>query len=120
MTREMMKFMPISTETAEHYVWGGNCDGWFLLKEDTISVIQERMPPGSTEVMHLHHRSRQLFYVLSGELTMETASARTTIPAGHALAIEPNVAHCAVNESSEAVEFLVISSPPSHGDKVPL
>ncbi len=31
--------MLISIEKAEHYLWGGNCDGWHLLKRDDMSVI---------------------------------------------------------------------------------
>jgi hypothetical protein len=37
-----------STENAENYKWGNNCDGWHLLKSDSLSVIQERMPAGTT------------------------------------------------------------------------
>jgi hypothetical protein len=32
-----------STENSEHYQWGNLCDGWHLLKSDTLSVIQEKM-----------------------------------------------------------------------------
>jgi hypothetical protein len=35
---------PISRETAEHYVWGGTCDGWHLVRSLELSIIQERMP----------------------------------------------------------------------------
>ena len=58
-----------SIENAEHYIWGGNCDGWHLLNRDDMSVIQERVPCGGTEIMHYHNLSRQFFYVLEGEVT---------------------------------------------------
>jgi hypothetical protein len=45
---------PISRENAPHYVWGDNCGGWHLLQESNLSVIEERMPPGSSEVRHFH------------------------------------------------------------------
>jgi mannose-6-phosphate isomerase-like protein (cupin superfamily) len=112
-----MDFQVISTNAAEHYTWGGRCDGWFLLKGEAIHVIQERMPPGTAEVMHFHRQSRQVFFVLRGNLTMGNASSSVTIPAGHALVIEPNTEHRASNESTAEVEFLVISCPPSHGDR---
>jgi mannose-6-phosphate isomerase-like protein (cupin superfamily) len=108
---------PVSTANAEHYTWGENCDGWFLHKGEDFHVIQERMPPGASEVAHLHRRSRQLFYVLHGELAMRFASSSTKIAAGQSLVIEPLAAHQAANESSEDVEFLVVSCPPSHGDR---
>lgn len=109
--------MTISKQNAEHYTWGDNCDGWFLLKRDDVHVIQERMPAGASEVAHYHRWSRQLFYVLRGELTMRFESASTKIAAGHSLVIEPLAVHQAVNESSDDVEFLVVSTPPSHGDR---
>jgi len=107
----------ISASTAEHYIWGQRCDGWFLLKSEDLHIIQERMPPGAAEVMHYHRRSRQLFYVLRGELTLKGESNTTRVPASHAVVIDPLLAHQATNESNEAVEFLVISCPPSHGDR---
>jgi hypothetical protein len=36
----------VSLENAEHYNWGGACDGWHLLKSAALSVIQESVPPG--------------------------------------------------------------------------
>ena len=108
---------PISKDNAEHYTWGGNCDGWFLLKSDDVHVIQERMPAGAAEIAHFHRKARQLFYVLRGELTMKFDSAATKIAAGQSLVIEPTTVHQAVNESGEDVEFLVVSCPPSHGDR---
>ena len=57
----------IAIDSAEHYVWGGVCDGWHLLKRDDLSVIRERVPAGAAETPHRHARSRQFFYVLEGE-----------------------------------------------------
>jgi mannose-6-phosphate isomerase-like protein (cupin superfamily) len=48
---------------------------------------------------------------------MRFASSSTKIAAGQSLVIEPLAAHQAANESSEDVEFLVVSCPPSHGDR---
>ena len=36
----------VSKKNAEHYVWGGDCDGWYLVKNDSLNVIEERLPPG--------------------------------------------------------------------------
>jgi len=46
---------------------GEVCNGWYLLKHNNISIIQERVPAGSAEVMHYHNAARQFFYVLKGE-----------------------------------------------------
>jgi len=82
-----------------------------------LSVIEEEMPPGSEEVRHRHSRSRQFFYVLRGMLTMECDGVRQVLSAGSGLEIAPGTAHQARNESAEPVQFLVISQPPSHGDR---
>lgn len=54
----------ISKDTAEHYTWGGNCDGWHLVKNAELSIIEERMPSGTAEVRHFHQRAQQFFYIL--------------------------------------------------------
>lgn len=33
-------------DSVEHYRWSENCEGWHLAKSETLSVIQERVPPG--------------------------------------------------------------------------
>lgn len=110
----------ISTKTAEHYTWGGCCDGWHLLRSTELSVIQERMPPRATEQRHRHRRARQFFYVLSGHLTMELEGVRHDICAGEGLEVPPMSAHQARNDSGDDVHFLVVSQPPSHGDREPV
>jgi quercetin dioxygenase-like cupin family protein len=97
---------PISTETAEHYGWGEVCDGWRLVRTPELSVIEERMPPGASEQRHRHEFARQFFYVLAGELTT-----------GVGLEIAPGQAHQAMNRGGADVRFLVVSQPPSHGDR---
>lgn len=107
----------ISTNMAEHYTWGQQCDAWFFLKSDAVHILQESMPPGTTEVMHYHGKSRQLFYVLRGELTMRMESDSIAIPPGYVVVIEPLTPHHARNESADRVDFLVVSCPPAHGDR---
>jgi len=36
----------VSTNNAEHYQWGGDCDGWRLLDTQGLSIIEERVLPG--------------------------------------------------------------------------
>lgn len=108
---------PVSTENAEHYKWGEVCDGWHLLRDASLSVIEERMPPGAKEQRHFHVWSRQFFYVIAGELTMELAGRAHSLTAGYGLEIAPGEPHQALNHSAQDVRFLVISQPPSHGDR---
>jgi len=77
------------------------------------------MPPGTAEQRHLHERARQFFYVLEGELTLEVDQRAFLVAAGEGLEIEPGQLHQALNWSAADVRFLVISHPPSHGDRQP-
>src|ERR1700722_17042245 len=117
-----MPTMKTSIASAEHYTWGdpnNPCDGWYLLRTPELSVIEERMPPGTSEERHLHKKSRQFFYLLWGEFTMECDGVEYTLHAGEALEIAPGLAHQAINRSHAATRFLVTSSPPSHADRYP-
>ena len=108
----------VSTANAEHYIWGNNCDGWHLVRTPELSIIEERMPPGTSEVRHQHVRARQFFYVIEGELTMEIEHHDFTLKDGEGIEIAPGQAHQAINRSGAPVRFVVTSQPPSHGDRV--
>jgi mannose-6-phosphate isomerase-like protein (cupin superfamily) len=75
------------------------------------------MPPGAAEVRHRHAHSRQFFYVLAGELSLEVEGVPHTLAPGMAIEVAPGAAHQALNASDRRVEFLVVSQPPSHGDR---
>jgi mannose-6-phosphate isomerase-like protein (cupin superfamily) len=108
----------ISIENAEHYIWGGNCDGWHLLNRDDMSVIEERVPAGSAEVMHYHERARQFFYILGGEGRMSFEDHEIILREGQGLEIPPMVEHQFKNNSQMDVHFLVISVPSTRGDRI--
>jgi mannose-6-phosphate isomerase-like protein (cupin superfamily) len=112
-----MDINAISKSTAEHYIWGNHCDGWHLVKGPQLSVIQERMPASTSEARHFHHHAQQFFYVLAGEAVMEVDGHRIGITAGEGIWIPPATSHQMRNDSNEEVHFLVISQPPSHGDR---
>jgi mannose-6-phosphate isomerase-like protein (cupin superfamily) len=114
----MMQSTQVSdTSTAEHYTWGGICDGWHLLKHPDLSVIQERVPPGSGEIKHYHSQARQYFFVLRGTATLEFSDTSVTFAAGQGVHVPPKTHHRFVNASDEDVLFLVISSPTTAGDR---
>ncbi len=108
----------MSRDNAEHYRWGVDCDGWHLVKDAQLSVIEEFMPPGAAEIRHHHERSQQFFYILTGEVLMEINGENMLIPAGSGVRILPGTRHQIRNPSSGPVRFLVISQPPSHGDRI--
>jgi mannose-6-phosphate isomerase-like protein (cupin superfamily) len=109
---------PINRHGAEHYLWGHDCHGWHLVKDANLSVIQEQMPPGTNEVRHFHQMSQQFFFILSGEASMEINREIVTLRSGEGLYVPRETPHQIQNVSDRPVEFLVISQPPSHGDRV--
>jgi mannose-6-phosphate isomerase-like protein (cupin superfamily) len=110
--------MKANISNARHYQWGQGCDGWVLLPRGDMTAIQERMPPGTAEHRHHHERARQFFYVLSGELTMEIDGETFALIVGDSIEIPPMARHQARNLSRQDVQFLVVSSPTTHGDRV--
>lgn len=114
---------PISIANAEHYTWPSTisdqtCDGWHLHRSASLSIIEECMPPGTAEQRHLHQRAAQFFYVLAGELTIELNGKEHHLPPGTGLAVPARSPHQVFNRGTHDARFLVISQPPSHGDRV--
>lgn len=111
----------ISAKSAEHYTWGGSegtdCDGWHLVRASGLSVIEECMPPGTSEARHFHSNARQFFFVLDGELTIEVEGGDVVLRPREGIEIHPGQRHQATNRGASAVRMLVISQPPSHGDR---
>ena len=108
----------ININTAEHYTWGNICDGWHLLKTPGLSIIQERVPPHASETRHSHQVAQQFFYILSGTATFEYEGETLMLRAGDGIHVPPGIVHQFRNESEDDVFFLVISQPPSHGDRI--
>ena len=107
-----------STKSAEHYTWGAQCDGWHLVKSESLSVIQERVPAGASESHHYHKKSEQFFYILSGIATMEVGGQLLTVRANEGIHIPAGTTHMLSNCGSADLVFTVTSTPPSHGDRV--
>ena len=108
----------VSSDTTPPYPWGTGCFGWHLVQAAGLSVIEEEMPPGTREVRHLHEQSRQFFYVLHGHLTIECDGVDHQIGAHCGLEVAPSTVHQVRNDSDGDVGFLVVSQPPTHGDRV--
>lgn len=109
----------VSTKTAPHFVWGNECDGWWLKNNGKFTVIEEVMPPGASEAKHYHEEVEQFFYVLEGALvTQMNDHDEYELQKGQGLTIFPGIVHQVFNKSKEPVRFLVISYPDSHEDRV--
>jgi mannose-6-phosphate isomerase-like protein (cupin superfamily) len=110
--------LKISKQTAEHYNWGMNCDGWYLVNNPESSIIHERMPPNTLEVRHYHNHAHQFFFVISGTATMEMNGERFVLNPQEGIEVKPLTPHQMFNMSEHDVEFIVFSYPTSKGDRV--
>ncbi len=104
-------------QTAEHYRWGDCCDGWYLVKNDRLNIIHEKMPPGTSETRHLHHKAQQFFYVLAGEAALEVEGRVLVLHERESVLVPPGSRHRMLNRSSRDLEIVVTSEPPSHSDR---
>ncbi len=110
----------VTQSIAEHYSWGDECDGWHFLKREDASIIKEKMPPGTYEQLHLHEKSRQFFYVLTGTATFKVKNELIVVNHHEGIEIEPNEPHQIRNEGSDFLEFILFSYPTTRGDRVKL
>ncbi len=110
--------MKIHTSNSESYTWGNNCLGWHLVHQPGLSVIQEVMPPGTEEVRHAHGKAQQFFFVLSGTATFELTGTTCELMPREGIQVLPGQAHQIRNLHTEPLEFLVISQPHAHGDRI--
>ena len=94
------------------------CDGWHLVKQDGLSVLHERMPMNTSEARHYHEKARQFFFVLSGVATLEVDGELLTIEPQQGVEVSPGTPHQMMNRSNGELEFLVISSPNTKGDRI--
>jgi|ERR1019366_2302605 mannose-6-phosphate isomerase-like protein (cupin superfamily) len=83
----------VDRRAAPHYSWGGGCDGWHLVETPALSVIEERMPPGTSEIRHYHQKVNQFFYVLRGILQMDVEGNELALGAGQGLHIKAGERH---------------------------
>ena len=71
-------------------------------------------------MMHSHSKSEQFFYVLDGIATFVVDGESVELKPREGIHIKPGIPHRLHNAHSETLLFIVISTPPSHGDRVDL
>lgn len=111
---------PISTNNAPHFIWGQNCDGWWLKQGGHFTVITEIMPPGASEKNHYHQHTEQFFYCLKGCLVIQLKDYAITLSEQEGYTVLPRTVHQVINNFNEPAHFIVISSPDSHTDRIDL
>lgn len=110
----------ISILNAPHYSWGNNCDGWKLLENDSLSIIQECMPEGTIEKKHYHRHAQQMFYVLTGTAVFDLDGQQFILQVGESIHVPPGMPHSITNPHADDLQFLLISHPRVQGDRVEL
>lgn len=105
---------------SEHYTWGNACDGWHLVQSNSLSIIQETMPSGTSENLHYHNNSQQFFFILLGTATFEVENEIYEVKEGQGFHILSKKKHRIINKTNKMLEFIVISEPKSHGDRTDL
>ncbi|QEC53044.1 mannose-6-phosphate isomerase-like protein (cupin superfamily) [Anseongella ginsenosidimutans] len=108
----------IDKNTAEHYLWGDNCDSWVLADTVGLSVKQERMPSGTREKLHFHANAQQFFFVLKGTATFYLEGRRVIIAEQKGVLVQPETKHYIANETAGYLDFLLISQPAPSNDRI--
>jgi mannose-6-phosphate isomerase-like protein (cupin superfamily) len=101
----------VDKNSAPHYFWGDKCSSWILTNRDSLSVKVETMPAGTRETLHYHTFSRQFFFVLKGTAVFYVEGVPETIGEQQGILIEAKVKHYISNETSEPIDFLLVSQP---------
>jgi quercetin dioxygenase-like cupin family protein len=77
-----------------------------------LTIQLSHGPVGSGANMHSHEDSEQLFYVISGELTILTENGESKVlEPGMAAYLAPREGHATINKGNEDVVSIVITSP---------
>lgn len=106
-----MAIKKVSIANSEYFPWGEKCDGWFLAKHPSASIIQERMLPHTSEKRHYHEKVWQFIYILSGELTMEIEGEEVTLQPFEGIEIIPPLKHNFFNRTDTDITYILVSVP---------
>lgn len=87
-------------------------------KNKDYGVIHAKLPAKSKEVRHFHRQSRQIFFMLVGNATIEVDGEVIELKPLESCEIPPRVAHQIFNKSDEEIAYIITSQPNSHGDYV--
>jgi len=74
-------------------------------------VIEVTAPPGLGAPPHVHDADSEAFYVLEGELTVETGGRVATLRAGDMCTLPAGSEHAFRNASDRDVRFLAVVTP---------
>jgi mannose-6-phosphate isomerase-like protein (cupin superfamily) len=67
---------------------------------------------------HYHNQAQQFFFVLEGTAVLELEGKELMLSKHEGVHVAAGKSHQMFNRSGNDLVFLVISQPPSHGDRV--
>jgi mannose-6-phosphate isomerase-like protein (cupin superfamily) len=106
------------SECLSHYKWGDDCYGWNYIETDALSVKQELMPPETSEQMHYHERSTQVFFIVKGRATFSIDGVISELKPEQGIEIKPGQKHFISNKETSDLEFILYSSPSTKNDRI--
>ena len=81
------------------------------------SLAEARVPAGGETLLHRHELSEEIYYILSGNGTMQLGDERFTVSAGDVICIAPSTPHNIRNDGEQALVLLCCCAPAySHDD----
>lgn len=111
---------PVGKHNALFSTWGEGCGSWTLLARSQLHILQERMPPGTSEQRHRHADTVQCYYILDGTAVVEVAGTDAAVGRGEGIELPAGAQHRIRNDGAQPVEFLVVSSQPPRHDRAEL
>ena len=77
--------------------------------QDGLSVLEHRMPYGSSAPLHLHRTEDELFHILEGEYRIKVADQEQRVGPGSVLLVPKGVPHTYRVESAQGGRCLTIT-----------
>ena len=96
------KFWFIDTLVTIHVAAASNADG--------MSVIEHRLPHGSSAPLHIHHTEDEIFHVLAGQARFTVGGNQIEVRTGDTLVAPKGVPHTFVVTSQEDAIWLTVTN----------
>jgi mannose-6-phosphate isomerase-like protein (cupin superfamily) len=91
-------------------VWFTTSRARILVGEDTHSLVEEEARQGDMPPLHVHHDHDEVFYVLSGRMSIHLPGSRIDLGAGQAAFAPREVPHTYRVESEDGARWLVATN----------
>lgn len=85
-----------------------------------LSIAEAKVEPGQTTHRHLHRRSEEVYYIVSGLGLIQVGGQQHVVHKGQAVLIHPGVEHCATCMGELPLRILCACSPPYSDDDTTL